>query len=94
MFPSENPLEKTNLSFVSGYQLHITLGLGMGACVHFFSSDSQLVKTHVTQSCLRPCDFMSALALLNLGDLDSLVSSITSCALHSLSFFAAEFPEP
>lgn len=34
--PSENPLEVTKYSFVSDYQLEITFGLAMEACVYFF----------------------------------------------------------
>ena len=35
-FSSETPLEETKFSFVSGYQLELVSGLGMGACIHFF----------------------------------------------------------
>lgn len=34
---SETPLEKTNLFFVSSYQLEIAPGLGTGTCVYFIS---------------------------------------------------------
>lgn len=33
--PSETPLEKNNISFVSDVQLEIASGLGMGACDYF-----------------------------------------------------------
>jgi hypothetical protein len=33
-FPSESPLEETNFSFASVYQLEMASELGTGACVH------------------------------------------------------------
>lgn len=35
-FPSETPLEQTNVFFTSGYQLEIPPGLGMGVGFYFF----------------------------------------------------------
>lgn len=40
---SETPLEKTILSFASGYQLEIASWLGIGACVHFTSEHWNLI---------------------------------------------------
>lgn len=34
-FPGESPLEDTKFSFVSGYVLEISSGLGMVACIQF-----------------------------------------------------------
>lgn len=41
-----SPVEKTKFSLVSGYQLEIASGLGMGVCPHLSPPELHVVQTH------------------------------------------------
>jgi len=84
-FPGESPLEKTNFSFESGYQLDIASLLGMRVCVHFpfYLQDSIWSRSmQVSQS-------LWVLCVPALLYLDALADSI----LLSLTFLPPSLPQ-